>query len=187
MRRTTDVEIVLVPFELRPDMPEEGYQVSELELSGHSDRVENHLLKLAARDGFPMVIPPFIPKTHLALLLAELGRDAGVEAHRELHAAIFAAHFGQGKDIGSRDVLLEIGSAYGYDSGEIEDVWESDRYSERLHQFRHVTMHLGVDATPAALICNELLIGSRPYQVLKDAVDRCLLTPADIESDEGDD
>jgi predicted DsbA family dithiol-disulfide isomerase len=167
-------------------MPEEGYQGSELEFSGHSDRVEDHLLRLAARDGFPMVNPPFIPKTHAALSLAELGRDAGEEAHRELHAAIFAAHFGQGKDIGSRDVLLEIGTERGYHAEEIEDVWESDRYGERLHQFRHVALHLGVDATPAALICNELLIGSRPYQVFKDAVDRCLVTPADVESDEGD-
>jgi predicted DsbA family dithiol-disulfide isomerase len=49
-----DVEFALAPFELRPDMPEEGYQMSELEAAGQSDRVEDHLVRIAQRDGFPM-------------------------------------------------------------------------------------------------------------------------------------
>ncbi len=47
-------------------------------------------------------------------------------------------------------------------------------------------MHLGIDSTPAALICNELLIGSRPYQVLKDSIDRCLVTAENIEEEVGE-
>jgi hypothetical protein len=44
-----------------------------------------------------------------------------------------------------------------------------------------VGLHLGIDSTPAALICNELLIGSRPYAVFKDALDRCLITPENVQ------
>ncbi len=173
--------MVLVPFELRPDMPEEGYPVSELHIGGHSDRVEEHLVRIAARDGFPMVVPGFVPKTHLALSLAEMGRDRGEEAHRSLHAAILGAYFGEGRDIGAREVLLDVGSREGFETAEIGDVWNTDRYGERLRQFRRVAVRLGIDGTPAALICNEILIGARPYQVLKEAVDRCLVTVADVE------
>jgi hypothetical protein len=55
--------------------------------------------------------------------------------------------------------------------------------AERLHQFRHIGMHLGIESTPAALICNELLIGSRPYGVLKESVDRCLVTAENVEQE----
>ena len=42
-------------------------------------------------------------------------------------------------------------------------------------------MGLGVGATPSALICNELLIGSRPYRVLEAALERCLVTEESVQ------
>ncbi len=187
LARERDVEVFLVPFELRPDMPEEGYQISELQAIGASERVEEHLHTLAAREGFPLVIPPFLPKTHLAMSLSELGRDKGPEVHSSVHHAIFGAYFGRGEDIGSRDVLLEVAAREGLSRDEAEEVWEQDAYADRLHRFRHLGLHLGIDGTPAALICNELLTGSRPYAVLKDSVDRCLVTPDNIAEHLADD
>lgn len=172
-----DAEWSLVPFELRPDMPEEGYRMSELEAGGFDNRVEEHLLRIARTDGFPMQIPPFLPKTHRALVLAEMARDRGDEAHRQAHAAIFGAYFGEGKDISDPEVLRTIGTSLGFSANEIDAAWEHGTYDERLHQFRHMAMNLGLSSTPAALICNELLIGSRPYRVLADALDRCMVTP----------
>ncbi len=164
-----------MPFELRPEMPEEGWQISELEAGGHSDRVDEHLHQVAERDGFPLVIPGFLPKTHLALSLGEMARDHGADVHVSVHRAIFGAYFGEAKDIGSRDVLLEIAKRAGFDADEVSAMWAEDRFGDRLHQFRHVGLNLGLESTPAALICDELHIGSRPYQVIRDAVDRCLL------------
>jgi predicted DsbA family dithiol-disulfide isomerase len=171
---------LLIPFELRPDMPEEGYSQSELEVAGHSSRVEDHIARLAAKEGFSWANPPFLPKTHKALTLGEIARDQGEAAHWRMHQAIFGAHLGQGLDIGSEDVLLGIANEEGLDPDDVSEAFTQDTYGERLHQFRHVGMHLGIDATPAALICNELLIGSRPYGVIKDAVDRCLVTADNI-------
>jgi len=173
-----EFETVLVPFELRPEMPPEGYSVSELEAAGlNHGHIEEHLLDIASREGFAMALPGFLPKTHLALALGEMGRDRGHEAHLELHRAIFGAYFAREEDIGSRDVLLAIAQAQGFTSEQVTAVWDEGTYDERLHQFRHVALHLGIAATPAALICNELLIGSRPYRNLQDSLDRCLVTP----------
>jgi predicted DsbA family dithiol-disulfide isomerase len=176
-----DVEIVLVPFELRPSMPDEGYQYSEFAAAGHSDRTEDHIKRIAARDGFPWADPQFLPKTHLALSLGEIGRDEGEEEHWELHGAIFTAYFGYGRDIGTREVLLEIAAEHGIGAERVRKVWDEDAYGERLHEFRHVGMGLGIESTPAALICNELVIGSRPLKVFKDALERCLVTPENVE------
>jgi len=178
-----DVELVLVPFELRPDMPDEGYNVSELEAAGMAHgHIEEHLLDISHREGFPMTIPPFLPKTHRALVLAEMGRDRGAEAHMALHHAIFGAYFADGADIGSPDVLLDIARAQGLAPADLARAWDEGTYDERLHQFRHVGLHMGIDSTPAALICNELLIGSRPYRNIQDSLDRCLVTPDNVEA-----
>lgn len=181
-----DVRWFLVPFELRPDMPNEGYQVSELEASGFGERVEEHLQRVARTDGFAMVNPPFLPKTHKALVLGEMARDQGDEVHRRAHAAIFAAYFAQGRDIGDSQVLREIAGDLGFSVADVDTAWESGSYDERLHQYRHVAMSLGLDSTPAALICNELLVGSRPYRVLADALERCMVTPDNIEQRAGE-
>jgi predicted DsbA family dithiol-disulfide isomerase len=168
------LDVVLIPFELRPDMPEEGYHMSEIEAEGHSNHVEEHLLRVAAKDGIPMQMPPFLPKTHRAIVMAELARDRGAAEHRKMHRAILGAYFAEGLDIGSPEVLLALAREQGLDVAEVEAVWADERYDERVHEFRHVAMGLGLDATPAALICSELLIGSRPYQVLRDSIERCL-------------
>lgn len=179
-RERPDVDFVLCPFELRPDMPDEGYPMSELEAGGQSERVEEHLMRVAERDGIPMLIPPFLPKTHKAHVLAEMGRDRGHEAHLRMHRAIFAAYFARGLDIGDEEVLLDIAEEEGYDRDSVISAWQEGTYEERLHEFRHVAMHMGIDATPAALICNELIIGSRPYRVLQESLDRCLLGEDDL-------
>lgn len=180
MREEVDAEFLLVPFELRPDMPDEGYRQSELDIAGHSTRVEDHIQRLASKDGFAWADPDFLPKTHKALTLAEIARDIGDEAHWRVHKAIFVAHMGQARDIGDEQVLLDIAREQGLDEALVAQSLAEDTFGERLHEFRHVGMHLGIEATPAALICNELLIGSRPYQVLRDAVDRCLVTADNV-------
>lgn len=171
-----EFEMILVPFELRPEMPDAGIPESELEATGASEKVHEHLLRVAEQEGIPFVLPPFLPKTHLALTLAELARDRGHELHAVMHRAIFDAHFGRGLDIGSREVLMPIALEHGLVPEDVTAAWDDDVYAERLHQFRHVALNLGIDATPAAVICNELIIGSRPYEVLRDALDRCLVT-----------
>jgi predicted DsbA family dithiol-disulfide isomerase len=182
----TGVELVLVPFELRPSVPATGLAISAREAGGHSDRVEEHLARIAQREGIPFVSPAFVPNTHMALALGEFARDRGSDVHQLAHAAVFGAYFGSGLDIGRRDVLLDVAREVGFEAREVETAWDEQRYDERLHQFRHLALGIGLESTPAALICNELLIGSRPYEVLKQAVDACLLNAANVEAGAGD-
>ena len=168
-----DFEMVLVPFELRPDMPEEGWQISELEAEGHSDRVHDHLIRAAEKERLPLTVPGFLPNTHKALSVAEVARDEGDALHRTVHREIFHAYFGRGLDIGDEGVLLQLARESGLDTEIVTAALHEDRYADRLHQFRHVALHLGIDATPATLICNELIIGSRPTEVLRTSLERC--------------
>ncbi|MCX8006708.1 MAG: DsbA family protein [Coriobacteriia bacterium] len=174
------VDLFAVPFELRPDMPREGLSASRDGL-GHSPRVESRLIELAEKEGERMVLPDLVPKTHDAMALAEMGRDRGEAEFWPLHLDIFREYFVHGRDIGDREVLAAVGERHGLERAEMSEVWESGRYDERLHQFRHLALHLGIRGTPSALICNELLIGSRPYAVIREAVQRCLVRPETVE------
>jgi len=78
--------------------------------------------------------------------------------------------------------LLGIAADHAFDTADVAAAFAEGRYDERLHQFYHLALAMGVSATPSALICNELLIGSRPYQVLADSLERCLVTEHNIAS-----
>lgn len=183
LRAEQEVEVIEIPFELRPDIPEAGISASEYDLV-HSERVEEHLVRLAREEGIPYVNTDLIPNTHKAMVVAEVGRDAGV--HERVHRAIFGAYFGEGRDIGDETVLLDVSAQSGLEPEKVVEAWADGRYEERLHGYYHLALELGIDQTPAALICNELIIGSRPYGVLRDAVDRCLVTRENVESVAGE-
>jgi predicted DsbA family dithiol-disulfide isomerase len=178
-------ELFLVPFELRPQAPLEGLAIEEV--GEHSPHVQEHMERMATEFALPLVHPRRVPNTHLALVLGEYARDRGPEAHEAMHEAIFEAYSGRGLDIGDRDVLLGVAEGQGADLDEVRRAWDEGRYDERLHQFHHLALSMGISATPAALICNELLIGTRPYRVLEESLQRCLVSATTLEGspDEG--
>lgn len=183
LRSEHTIELFLVPFELRPQLALSGVPMSDIG-DAHSERVEEHMMRMAREGGLEFLFPDFMPNTHAALALAEFARDMGPQEHERVHEAIFAAYNGRGEDIGDVSVLERIAGESGLDAPAAMAAIAQGRYDERLHQFLHMAVGMGISATPAALICNELLIGSRPYQVLSEAVDRCNVGPAELEREE---
>jgi predicted DsbA family dithiol-disulfide isomerase len=183
LEREYEVEVVHVPYELRPDSPSGGISAREHGLE-HSEKVDEHLERLAMEGGFPLRVQDHLPNTHLALVMAERARDEGL--HSMVHDSIFRAYFGEALDIGDAEVLTGIAREAGMDVGELERAWEDGRYEERLRSFAQLGKSLGVTSTPSALICNELVIGSRPYAVIRDAVQRCLITEESLSEEGGE-
>jgi predicted DsbA family dithiol-disulfide isomerase len=180
LRAEQDADLFLVPYELRPALPPEGIDVSELG-GAHSEHVVEHMERMAREGGLGLTFPQLVPNTHLALALGEYARDTGPETHEAVHEAIFAAYNAAGRDIGDRAVLLQIAGEQGLDTDDVAEALLDGRYDERLHQFYHLALSMGISATPSALVCNELLIGSRPYKVLEESLGRCLVTAESLE------
>lgn len=183
LRAEHDADLFLVPFELRPEMPEAGVPVKTEEQ--HSPKVIEHMKGMAAEGGLTLIFPAFVPKTHRAIALGEYARDLGADVHEAAHEAIFAAYSGRGEDIGEPAVLLAIAESFGFDVSDVELAWDEGRYDSRIHDFRHLALAMGVSATPSALVCNELFIGTRPYRILEESLERCLITPDKIELGSG--
>lgn len=166
-------EITPIPFELRPGMPLEGVSAAEHGIA-HGPRVDAYLAQLAERDGYPLVMCDHVPHTHAAMIMAEVARDLGREVHARVHAAIFDAYFGRGLDIGTPTVLLDIAEREGLPIEDVGRAWREGTYEERLEKFHEFAHSIGVTATPSALVCDELLIGTHPYGQLAEAAERCL-------------
>jgi predicted DsbA family dithiol-disulfide isomerase len=186
LRAEHDVELFLVPFELRPELAPEGVPITALG-DVHSDRVREHMARMASEGGLELAFPDFVPNTHFAIAASEFARDRGPVIHERVHEAILAAYSGQADDIGNLGVLSEVISEAGLESTSVLSAIAEGRFDERIHQFTHLAMEMGVNATPAALICNELLIGSRPYRVLSEALAKCIVTAADLDTGQASD
>lgn len=182
LRSEHGADVFLIPFELRPDLDTAGVPIETIG-PPHSERVREHMRKMADEGGLEIEFPAFVPNTHRALVLGEYGRDLGPEAHEALHETIFSAYNAHGADIGDDSVLVDIAEKHALDAAEVAAVLSDGRYDERIHQFRHLALSMGVQATPSALICNELFIGSRPYEVLAESVRRCAEGPEDMRRD----
>lgn len=182
LRKAHDADLFLIPFELRPQLPPEGTTIDAIG-GHHSDHVVEHMKRMAAEGGLRLAFPAFVPNTHLALALGEYARDVDEPTHERVHEAIFSAYSADELDIGRLDVVLDIAKAQGLDVEDVSAALAQGRYDERLHQFYHFALDLGVSATPAAVICNELLIGTRPYQVLEESVRRCVVTKEQLEGE----
>jgi predicted DsbA family dithiol-disulfide isomerase len=162
-------ELHFQPFELNPDMPSGGENLS--------DYLRR---KYGEQEG-----PLYIPRTR------QRGAEVGFEfnlhddsriyntfdSHRILHwaalngrqaalqHALFGAYFTDNEDPGSREVLLKCVEAVGLDPVEAGRVLTSGRYAAEVRELQAAWRHKGVHAVPTIIIDDKYLIqGTRSVE-----------------------
>jgi predicted DsbA family dithiol-disulfide isomerase len=126
--------------------------------------------ELAEEMGKTVAQPTFVPDTGPALEAGEFAKDHNV-FHR-FHDLVFAAYFGQGRDIGDPNALREIVEAAGLDSGEFQHRSESGEFKERLSEYRKIAQENAINAFPTFLFDGLTLqhfriVGAHPYATMK--------------------
>jgi len=145
------------PFQLNPDMP-----------AGGMDRAAYLEAKFGGRDGAVRAYAPVVAAAEeagLALNLAAIARTPNtLDAHRLIHwaglegrqtavvAALFRAHFSEGRDLGDAAVLADVGASAGLDRAMLEMLLagEADR-DEIAARDAHARAR-GVRAVPTFLV-----------------------------------
>ena len=127
---------------------------------------------LADEAGVPLRLPPVLPRTRKAHELAKQAAERGLG--RAMREALFAAYFGDGRDIGRVDVLVELAAALGLDATETHVVLDVDRHGGAVDADAMLARRLGIDAVPALVVGGgagaELLLGAQPLDVLRDVL-----------------
>ena len=170
------LEVKWRAFELRPD------PVPTLDPDGEylHDIWGRAVYPMAAERGMNLRLPPVQPRSRKALEAACYARELGL--FDAMHIALFRAFFEAGQDIGSIEVLTEIGKSVGIDPSGLQDALRSNRYTGAVLSDESMAARLGVSGVPLGLIRSGAtgfersiaVRGAVPYHHLRQAITHTL-------------
>lgn len=176
-----EAEIRFQPFELNPQMPPEGENIVE-----HIGRKYGSTPEQSAKNremitqraaeawpGFEMQMGPDsrIWNTFDAHRLLHWAGTIGAAEQRALKAALFTAHFTDGKTMTDAGVLADAAAAAGLDRGEAEAVLAEGRYADEVRAAEALWVSRGINGVPAVVVEGKWLIsGGQPAGVFEEAL-----------------
>jgi predicted DsbA family dithiol-disulfide isomerase len=182
-----EVEVRWMPFELNPDMPKAGKPQAE-HLAEVYDRsaeevaeMRANLLEVANRAGFSMDYdgdgaPPeaMMWNTFEAhRLLRWALADQGAEAQSALSLALFRAHFQQRRNVGKREVLLDIAADLGFDRAKAQEALEDEALEIAVRMEEQRALDNNIRSVPSFVINGKYLVpGAQEPEVYRETIRR---------------
>ena len=173
-----EVEVHLQPFELNPTMQAEGadaaqylsekYGLSPEQLTANRERIAER----GAAEGFTFGTRSRVWNTFDAhRLLFWAGVEGPRGAQLALKKALLAAYHGEGRNIASADVLLELAVQTGLPDERARAVLEGGEFGEEVRQAERFWQGIGVHSVPAVIVDRKHLIsGGQPSAVFEQAL-----------------
>lgn len=153
-----EVNVRFRPFQLDPNTPREGRPLMEWLVpkfggAENAHRATQHTRGIAAVDGLTLNFDQaIIANTFDAhRLVWFVGRERGPEIMEALHAA----HFTDGLDIGSHDVLADIAASHGFDRDRILEFLASDEGVDEVNAELEFARDLGITSVPTFIFANK--------------------------------
>jgi len=162
-----DVDIKFHPFELNPNMPQEGQNLREhiMEKYGISEQqsAENRarLAAVGQEIGFTFNFTDDsrMQNTFKAHQLIHFAAENGLE--EEMKLSLFYAYFTDGKDVNDLDVLIALAGDIGLDKAEVEEVIQSAKYAQAVREEESVWIQRGIQSVPTFVIGNQGVAGAQ--------------------------
>jgi predicted DsbA family dithiol-disulfide isomerase len=176
-------DIHFQPFELNPQMPPEGENIGEHVARKYGSTPEQSTANRAmiteraaeAWPGFEMRMGPDsrIWNTFDAHRLLHWAGTVGPAEQRALKAALFHAHFTDGRTLPDAGVLADAAQAAGLDRAAAAEVLASGRYAEEVRAAEALWVSRGISGVPAVVVEGRYLIsGGQPAAVFEEALRR---------------
>lgn len=168
------VSLHFQPFELNPQMAPEGEDVGEHLARKYGSTPEQMQQNQAAiRDRgaavgftFNMDKRSRIVNTFDAHRLLHWAAIEGRQA--ELKQTLLAAYFTDGRDVSSRDVLVDVAASVGLDATAARHVLDEDRYAQDVRAQEQFYQSQGIRAVPSVIINDRYLVqGGQPADVFE--------------------
>jgi predicted DsbA family dithiol-disulfide isomerase len=170
-------DIHFQPFELNPQLPQAGQDVTEHLVQKYGstpEQLRHNQEAIRARGAelgftFDMGKRSRVYNTfdaHRLLHWAELeGRQL------ELKRALFAAYFTAGRNPSDREVLVDVATQAGLDPERAREVLESGRYADDVREREQQYGRLGIHAVPSVIFNDKYLIqGGQPVDIFEQAL-----------------
>ncbi|BCE01712.1 DsbA family oxidoreductase [Marinicellulosiphila megalodicopiae] len=186
--KDVNFEINWQPFELNPNMPNEGQDLREHlhEKYGSTDEqsIENRkrLTKIGDDLGFEFNFTEesTIYNTFLAHQLLHHAKKIGNEQNKpelqtKVKLALFSAYFTEGKNVSDMNVLIEVALACGIEEESVKDVLSHQIHKDEVREIQKKWQQNGISAVPAVVVNMQyLLSGAQPTEAYIDVINKVI-------------
>jgi predicted DsbA family dithiol-disulfide isomerase len=170
-------EIHFQPFELNPQMPPGGQDITEhlaekYHATPEQSEQTREMIRARGEEAgftFAMAKRSRIYNTFDAHRLLHWAEQEGRQL--ALKHALFKAYFTDGENPGAHDVLIRLAGEVGLDTARAQEILSSDAYAEDVRKRERVYLDQGIHAVPAVIINDRHLIqGGQPAKVFEQAL-----------------
>ena len=164
------------PYQLDPTIPEGGldrveHMAKKFGKSGRLQSVHDNLTRLGAEVGVPFAFDKIkrAPNTLDAHRLVRWASSAGVQAR--VVNRLFEAYFVEGRDIGDRSLLTEIGGECGLERTLVEELLTKGADADLVREEIAQAQAIGVSGVPFFIFAGRLGVpGAQEPSVLRRAI-----------------
>lgn len=177
--KSVDVDIVMHPFELNPDMGPEGESIVEY-LGRKYGRTPEQIAETqtAIRERGASVGFTFGPRTHVynTFDAHRLLHWAGIKGQQlPLKLALLRAYHSDANDPSNHGILVTAAQSVGLDADEARAVLFGTDYADEVRAEEHEYMSLGIRSVPATIINRRHLIsGGQSVEAFEQALRQVL-------------
>jgi predicted DsbA family dithiol-disulfide isomerase len=177
LSKEVEVELHFQPFELNPQMPPEGEDITEHVVKKYGTTPEQaasnrEMIRARGADvgfTFDMQKRGRIYNTFDAHRLLHWAADEGKQ--RDLKMALFTAYFTDGKNPSDHATLVDAAEKAGLDGARAKHVLASGEFASAVREREQFYLNNGIHAVPSVIINNRHLIqGGQPADVFENAL-----------------
>ena len=170
LAREFDLEAEWVGVEIHPEYPAEGKRRKKTE---RTLRTSKSLENVAAEAGVEIRLPGFVTNSRLCLEGAEFAKEKN--RFMEFHKACYAAYFGEGKNIGLLETVLEAGERAGLCPEELSESLRKGSFSEKIEKNMESARENEVFGVPTLYLGELRIHGIQPVESYRQLIARELM------------
>jgi predicted DsbA family dithiol-disulfide isomerase len=169
LKKEFNLDVDWRPFEIHPETPKGGALAEDLPFpTGYLEMAFANVKRLADEDGLTLKFSGKLPNSRLALYVSEFARKKG--KFEEYHKLVLEAYWLEGKDIGDKNLLLDLAESVGLNITEIEAYLNTDEPFNEVQKSLNELRRYRINGVPTFIIGEKLIVGAQPYQVFKQAI-----------------
>ena len=165
-----------IPFQLNPNMPKKGIKRQEyLKYKFGSEEAAmpmyDSMVQEALKENLEFNLDKIqiTPNTNFSHILIKLAFSKNIG--HEVLSKVFNAYFSKGKNIGDRDVLVEIGKSSNINEKQIREVFSSEKEINEIYKSDILARSTGINGVPFFEINNKTYIsGAQSSKNLIEAI-----------------
>ena len=161
----TKFEIEHVPFQLNPDMPQEGIerdQYLKIKFGGKelAQPMYDRMTEEAKKEGlnFKLDDIKITPNTIFSHLLIRLAQQTNVQ--NEIKEKVYQSYFVEGLDIGNKEVLTKIGTEFNIKEDVISNFFNSENV-EKINSYIPIAKEKKINGVPFFEIGKDFISGAQ--------------------------